>query len=232
MCVCLFVLHNWRKMPINCCGQTCGQGSAGHGEISSQAAPHFDNRVQPGAELYWTQPGAGHNLFKKTKDRCLSYVKKFCIKATLSSEMCPWRISPVMSDTHMPCFYRGCKNGAEKGKGIGSLPPRKAVINSQKALHVCLLSLKHCFMALFTWAMNFHKWVVTYIQGRSLAACFWSVPWLPSSSSLRFWAFHFLAHPCRVRQRPTSLRSICMERSPQKEGLGWIFVVGLDATLT
>ena len=104
-----------------------------------------------------------------------------------------------MSDTHMPCFYRGGENGVEKAKAIRSLPPRTAVIISQKALHICLLFLKHCLMALFTRAVNFHKWAVTYIQGRSLAACFRSAPWLPSSSSLRFSAFHFLAHPRRVR---------------------------------
>lgn len=146
--------------------------------------------------------------------------------------MCPRGISLVMSDTHMPRFSRGSENGVEKAKAIGSLPPRTAVIITQKALNVCLLSLKRCFMALFTWAVNFHKWAVTYIQGRSLAACFRSVPWLPSSSSLRFSAFHFLARPRRVHRGPALLRSMCMERPLQKKGLEWIFVVGLDTTLT
>lgn len=86
--------------------------------------------------------------------------------------MCPRGISLVMSDAHMSHFYQGGEKGAEKAKAIGSLPPHTTVITAQKALHVCLVSLKHCFMAHFTWAVNFHKWVVTYIQGRSLAACF------------------------------------------------------------
>lgn len=146
--------------------------------------------------------------------------------------MCPRGISLVMSDTHMPYFDRGGENGVEKAKAIGNLPPHTTGIPSQRALHVCLLSLKCCFMALFTWAVNFHKWAVTYIQGRSLAACFRSAPWLPSSSSLRFSAFHFLAHPRQVRRGLASLWSICMERSLQKVGLERIFVVGLDTTLT
>lgn len=149
----------------------------------------------------------------------------------LPSEMCPRGISLVMSDTHMLRFYRGGENGVEKAKAIRSLPPRTAVITAQKALHVCLLSLKRCFMALFTWAVNFHKWAVTYIQGRSLSACCRSAPWLPSSSSLRFSAFHFLAHPHRVCRGLASLRSICMERSLQKEGLERIFVVDLGTSL-
>lgn len=113
----------------------------------------------------------------------------------LPSEMCPQGISPVMSNIHTARFYRGSENGVEKTKAIRSLPPLTTVITSQKALHVWLLSLKHCFMALFPWMVNFHKWAVTYIQGRSLTACFRSALWLPSSSSLRFSAFHFLAHP-------------------------------------
>lgn len=146
--------------------------------------------------------------------------------------MCPRGISPVMSDTHMPCSYRGGENGVEKPKAIRSLPPRTAVITAQKMLHVCLLSLKRCFMALFAWAVNFHKWAVTYIQGRSLAACCRRAPWLPSSWSLRFSAFHFLTRPRRVHRGPALLRSICTERSLQKEGLEEIFVVGLGTSLT
>lgn len=109
--------------------------------------------------------------------------------------MCSQGISLVMSNTNMAHFYAGGENGVEKTKAIRSLSPLTTVITSQKALHICLLSLKHCFMALFTWTVNFHKWTVTYIQGRNLTACFRSALWLPSSSSLRFSAFHFLAHP-------------------------------------
>lgn len=46
--MCVFVFNKWGKISINRCGQACGQGSAGNGETSSQAAPCFDNRVQPG----------------------------------------------------------------------------------------------------------------------------------------------------------------------------------------
>jgi len=67
----------------------------------------------------------------------------------LLSEMCPRGISVVKSDTHMPRLYRGDENGVEKAKAIGSLPPHTAVITAQKALHICLLSLKRCFMVFF-----------------------------------------------------------------------------------
>lgn len=46
--VCVFVFHKRGKIPINCCRQACAWGSAGNGEINSQAAPRFDNGVQPG----------------------------------------------------------------------------------------------------------------------------------------------------------------------------------------
>lgn len=40
----------------------------------------------------------------------------------LPSEMCPRGISLVMSDVHMPRFYRGGEKGVEKAEAIGSLP--------------------------------------------------------------------------------------------------------------
>lgn len=69
---------------------------------------------------------------------------------------CAIEESLVMSDTHVPRFYRGGENGVEKAKAIGSLPPGTAAITAH-TLHVCLLSPKRCFMALFTGAVNFHK---------------------------------------------------------------------------
>lgn len=68
----------------------------------------------------------------------------------LPSEMCPRGISLVMSDVNMPSFYRGGEKGLEKAKATGSLPPLTTVITAHRALYVCLFSLKHCFMALFT----------------------------------------------------------------------------------
>lgn len=150
----------------------------------------------------------------------------------LPSEICPRGISLVMSGVHMPHFYRGGEKGVEKAKAIGILPWHTTVITAPRALHACLFSLKHWFMALFTWAVNFHKWVVTYIQGRSLAACFQECALaafqikpeilsisFPGSSLSGFLRTGFSAEHLHIKVTA-------------KRRLEWIFVVALNITLT
>lgn len=110
--------------------------------------------------------------------------------------------------------------------------PHSTVITAQRAWHVCLFSLKRCFMALFTWAVNFHKWVVTYIQGRSFAACFLECALAAFQIKPEILSISFPGSSLSGFPRTGFSAEQLHGKVTARRRLEWIFVVALNITLT